>query len=238
MNNNFEEMLAQYMKEHPNKKKPKKRRRNKHKDYRKKALTFKDYSIRKNIKSKHYNYIDLTYEDMANVDFVFHHKRIETIDYNFLDPNMTYDLSYYKGINSVEEGSFKFKDIEKKFNSLSDEDIQEIKYNILCFFNDYCVSKYRNRFYLFLYDDSRSPFYRYDSPIEVKYTKKEKDILNKLSYYNHINNFYSKMEVSMNKSGVRQALKEEVKNYNTNKEVDTDKIHKALADEDNSEWLF
>ena len=58
----FEEMLNKFLEEHPNQTKPKRKRKNKYKDYRKKALIYKDYPIRKNIKSKHFDYTEEIHE--------------------------------------------------------------------------------------------------------------------------------------------------------------------------------
>ena len=76
----FEEMLNEFLEKHPNQTKRKRKRKNKYKDYKKKALIYKDYPIRKNIKSKHFNYTDLKYEDIADLELYAGDTYIESID--------------------------------------------------------------------------------------------------------------------------------------------------------------
>lgn len=221
----FEEMLNEFLEEHPNKSKPKRKRKNKYKDYKKKALIYKDYPIRKNIKSKHYDYKDLKYEDIADLELYAGDTYIESID---ISPMFGLHMICELGEKTKQTGVFKFSDIDKITDS------KEAIENIFEFINNYYRKIYSNRFYHNLYD---RPFLGgYGSLVE--YSDKEKKLLNFFDKYNKINNFYSKMEIDRSKGEVRRTLKEEVKRYNNTKEVDTDKIHKVISDEEITDYIL
>ena len=48
----------------------------------------------------------------------------------------------------------------------------------------------------------------------------------------------NKIEIDRSKGEVRRTLKEEVKRYNNTKEVDTDKIHKVISDEEITDYIL
>lgn len=234
MNCEFEEVLREFMEEHPNKKKPKKHRRNKYKykDYKKKALRYEDYSIRKNIKSKYYDFKKLTYDDLTNVKLETYQGQVY-ININLFKDIPVCDFSDCYNANSVKDKKFEFKNLDSVFYKMNKEDIDNIKEFILEVYNHYCGKQYSYRFYYNLYNNPNS-----GETIKVNYTDKEKKLLNFFDKYNKINNYYNKMYIIKHKSNVKQTLREIKKEYNTSKNVDTDKIHRVLAEEYESVCVF
>ena len=233
MDYEIEKMLRQFMKEHPDKKKPRKRRRNKYKDYKKKALRYEDWSIRKNIKSKYYNFEDLTFDDLDNARIEIYERQVYSLDVEFFQPVPICDFSECGKADSIKNQELVFQEIDSVFKKLGQENIDAIKEIALNVYNEYYSKRYSNRFYLNLYDNPRLM-----PQIKVDYTDDDKKILNYFDKYNKMNNYYDKMYVIRNKSQVRQTLNEIKKEYNTNKTIDTDKIHRTLVEEDKSEYIL
>lgn len=233
MNYEFEKMLRQFMKEHPDKKKPIRRRRKKYKDYKKKALRYEDWSVRKNIKSKYYNFEDLTFDDLDNARLEIYEGQVYSLDVEFFQPVPICDFSECGKADSIKNQELVFQEIDSVFHRIDKEYVDDIKEFVLEKYNDYYSEKYRSKFYYNLYDNPRL-----GNQVKVNYTDEERKLLNFFDKHNKMNHYYDKMYVVRNKSGVRQALREVKKEYNTSKTVDTDKVHRVLVEEDKSEYIL